>query len=56
MIPRKLLWHAIRIRGIPQESIVVLQNVYENNEVQVKVGNRVTTRCRTTKGLKQGHG
>lgn len=24
--------------------------------MQVKVGNRVTTRCRTTKGLKQGHG
>jgi len=56
MIPRKLLWHTIRIRGIPQESIVVLQKVYENNEVQVKVGNTVSTSCRTTKGLKQGHG
>ena len=30
--------------------------MYENNEVQVKVGNIVSTSCRTTKGLKQGHG
>ena len=28
---------------------------YENNEVQVKVGNTVSTSCITTKGLKQEH-
>jgi hypothetical protein len=30
--------------------------MYENSEVQVKVGNIILTSCRTTKGLKQGHG
>jgi retron-type reverse transcriptase len=55
MVPRKLLWPAIRIMGILQESTVVLQEMYENNEGQVKVVNTVSTSCRTTKGLKQGH-
>jgi hypothetical protein len=54
MVPRKVLWSAIRRMGIPQEIIVVVQKMYENSEAQMKVGNRISTSFRTTKGLKQG--
>jgi hypothetical protein len=37
---------------IPQKIIVVIQKMYENNEVQVQAGNRISTSFRTTKGLK----
>ena len=57
----KGLWHCMKeiivaCIGIPQESIVVLQKMCKNNEVQVEVGNTVSSSCRTTKGLKQWHG
>jgi hypothetical protein len=37
--------------GIPHEITAVIQKMYENNEAQVKVGNRISTSFRTTKGL-----
>jgi hypothetical protein len=43
-------------KEIPQEIIVVIQKMYENNEVQVKAGNMVSTSFGKTKGLKQGCG
>jgi hypothetical protein len=49
MVPRKLLWPAIRRMGIPHEITAVIQKMYENNEAQVKVGNRISTSFRTTK-------
>jgi hypothetical protein len=53
MVPRKLLWPEIRGMGIPQEIIIVIQKMYENNEAHVKVGNKVSTIFRTTKGVKE---
>jgi hypothetical protein len=54
--PRKLLWSAIRDIGIPQEMLLVIKKMHAKNEAQVKIGKRISTGFRITKGMKQGCG
>jgi len=56
LVPRKLLWSAIRDIRIPQEILVVIQKMHTKNETQVKTGNRISTWLRITKGMKRGCG
>jgi hypothetical protein len=51
LVPRKLLWSAVRDTGIPQEMLVVIQKMHAKNEAPVKTRNRISTGLRITKKM-----
>jgi len=53
-VPRAKLWKAMKELNIPQQLIIAVKNMYKNNVVAVKVGNKIGNNFKTTKGLLQG--
>ena len=53
-VPRKLLWKALHMANIQGHLIRIIQEMYKDNICQVKIGNTLSKKFRTSKGLLQG--
>ena len=55
MVPRDLIWWSLRKKGIPEQYVAIIQDMYQDTQT------RVETRCDTTEyfdievGLHQGY-
>ena len=53
-VDRTLLWRILRHIGVPEQLIMVIKKLYDENEICIRLGDDLSSYFRTTVGLKQG--
>ena len=53
-VPRKEVWNCMRMKGVPEKFIRIVQDMYQRSYTQVRTAMRTTERFEVTVGVQQG--
>ncbi|KAL6121003.1 hypothetical protein NUSPORA_02153 [Nucleospora cyclopteri] len=55
LVPQDLLFNKLRSKGIGENFVKVIENIYRNNKSEVRIGKSVSETFRIQKGVRQGY-